>query len=201
MRYAFWATALAGALLASSAVSAEPAHEGGGSPRGAAPPVHYSHPAAPHAAPAPVTHSVVPRSSAPDQFHPAASPRTAVRNYTPTVTRNVKVGTNPQIYKNITNYHINQYHTTVNVTYAAHPGSDRGIWVNNGGVRWYNGYWHDYWNQESWIDWGGHYGFWLSLDGLNVFVYEYSPGVCWYWNGYEWAPWWNPPYTPYYCPY
>jgi len=136
----------------------------------------------------------IPRAAAPDQFHPAATRPVQVSR--PQITRNVTVR-NTQVYRDITNYHINRYHTTVNVAFAAHPGSDHGYWANG----WYHGYWYDYWANQNWTSWGGHTGFWLSLDGLNVFVYEYSPGVCWYWNGYQWVPWYNPPYTPYYCPY
>jgi len=146
-----------------------------------------------------MTRAPVPHT-APDQFHPASTPNKAVHEYTPAVTRNVQLS-RAQTYKDVTAYHINKYHTTINTAYAAHPGSDHGQWATTGGTRWYNGYWHDYWNNEQWTNWGGHYGFWLNLDGLNAFVYEYSPGVCWYWNGYEWSPWWNPPLTPYYCPY
>lgn len=177
-----------GLVLANSPAPAAPSR--GGAPARPAAAPHYQHPAAPHAAPIvrePVAHA------APDQFHPASRP---VREYTPQVTRNVAI-TNHQVYKDITSYHINHYHTTVNVKYAGHPGSDRGYWANG----WYHGYWHDYWANQDWTAWGGHYGFWLNLDGLNAFVYEYSPGVCWYWNGYAWTPWWNPPYTPYECPY
>jgi len=178
------------AALAAAPAAAAPQHA-------SAPATHYTHPAAPHAAPisrAPVPHT------APDKFHPASKPNQPVHEYTPKVTRNVKI-TSSQTYKDVTSYHINKYHTTVNVTYAGHPGSDHGSWRYSGQVRWYDGYWHDYWTNEQWTNWGGHYGFWLNLDGLNFFVYEYSPGVCWYWNGYEWTPWWNPPFTPYYCPY
>jgi hypothetical protein len=189
-------TALAASALILAGAAAAPQSHGGGAH--AAPPMHYSHPAATRSMP--VSHAPVPQRAAPDQFHPAASPHTAVREYTPTTQRNVRV-TNRQAYTNVSNYHINKYHTTVNTAYAAHPGSDHGQWVNADGTRWYNGYWHDYWKNEEWTNWGGHYGFWLNLDGVNDFVYEYSPGVCWYWNGYEWGPWYNPPYTPYECPY
>lgn len=152
--------------------------------------VHYVHPAAPNHMP--VNRDPVPHM-APDQFHPATHP---VVEYHPRTTRDVTIH-DTTVYKDITNYHINQYHTTFNVRYAAHPGSDQGYWANG----WYHGYWHDYWINQPWVSWSGHYGFWLSLDGLNLFVYEYSPGVCWYWNGYAWVPWYNPPYTPYECPY
>jgi len=172
-------------LLSSIPATAQP-NRGGGR---AAP--HYQHPAAPRAAI--VVHQPVPHT-APDQFHPAKQQR--VQEYTPRVTRNVTIG-NAQISHDITNYHINRYHTTVNTAYAGHPGSDRGYWSSG----WYHGYWHDYWQNQDWTNWGGHYGFWLNLDGVNVFAYEYSTGVCWYWNGYQWVPWWNPPYTPYECPY
>jgi hypothetical protein len=153
-------------------------------------PMHYVHPPVAH--PMPIVRQPLPRS-APDQFHPVTQP---VREYTPHTTRNVRID-NPQVFKDITAYHANRYHTTVNVNYAAHPGYDHGYW-NNG---WYHGYWHDYWANQEWTNWSGHYGFWLNLDGLNTFVYEYSPGVCWYYNGFEWLPWYNAPYTPYQCPY
>jgi hypothetical protein len=190
-------------LFCMSPLGAQPQHgQGGGKPAGghqaagpggaARAPVHYQHPAAPQTTQ--VRYHPVPTRPAPDQFHPAATH--PVQVFRPQVTRNVTIR-NPQVYRDINNYHVNEYHTTFNVTYAAHPGSDRGYWGNG----WYHGYWHDYWAQQNWTSWGGHYGFWLALDGLNVFVYEYSPGVCWYWDGSEWAPWYNPPYTPYDCPY
>jgi hypothetical protein len=185
MRLHFRILLAIGLILSSIPATAQPNR--GGRPGGQQ---HYQHPAAPHAAP--VVHQPVPHT-APDQFHPASRP---VQEYTPRVTRNVTINTS-QMYRDVTNYHINRYHTTVNVTYAARPGSDRGYWGNG----WYHGYWHDYWLNQDWTNWGGHYGFWFNLDGVNVFLYEYSPGVCWYWNGYQWLPWWNPPYTPYYCPY
>jgi hypothetical protein len=153
-------------------------------------PPHYVHPAAPtHVT---VNHNPVPHM-APDVFHPATRP---VVEYVPKVQRDVVVHDNT-VYRDITNYHINIYHTTVNIDYASRPGSDGGYWQNG----WYHGYWHDYWSQQPWINWSNHYGFWLDLDGMNVFVYEYSPGVCWYWNGSSWQPWYNPPYTLYECPY
>jgi hypothetical protein len=167
---------------------AQPGHPGPGTVRA---PIHYQHPSAPQQTQ--VRYNPVPLHQAPDQFHPATR---SVQVYQPQVTRNVTIR-NTQVIRDITNYHINRYHTTINVAFAAHRGSDHGYW-NNG---WYHGYWHDYWDNQNWVSWGGHYGFWLALDGLNVFVYEYSPGDCWYWNGYEWVPWYNPPYTPYYCPY
>jgi len=154
--------------------------------------VRYQHPPAPQQAQ--VRYQPVPTRVAPDQFHPAAT--RPVRVSVPQITRNVTIR-NPQIYRDINNYHINQYHTTVNIGFASRPGSDRGYWGNG----WYHGYWHDYWQRQNWTNWGGHYGFWFALDGINVFVYEYSPGVCWYWDGSEYAPWYNPPYTPYDCPY
>ncbi|HXW77533.1 MAG TPA: hypothetical protein VEJ20_08995 [Candidatus Eremiobacteraceae bacterium] len=153
-------------------------------------PPHYTHPPAPNHVP--VTHNPVPHL-APDQFHPASKP---IVEYHPKVNRDVVIH-DTTVYQDITNYHINEYHTTVNVYYAGHPGIDHGYWTNG----WYHGYWHDYWQNQQWMWWSNHYGFWLDLDGMNVFVYEYSPGVCWYWNGYEWLPWYNPPYTPYQCPY
>jgi hypothetical protein len=183
-------------MLLFATLAAQPNHNGGGRPAGggapARAPVHYTHPAAPNQVQ--VQYHPIPRAAAPDQFHPAATRPVQVSR--PQITRNVTVR-NTQVYRDITNYHINRYHTTVNVAFAAHPGSDHGYWANG----WYHGYWYDYWANQNWTSWGGHTGFWLSLDGLNVFVYEYSPGVCWYWNGYQWVPWYNPPYTPYYCPY
>ncbi|MGH7736252.1 MAG: hypothetical protein ACREMP_00020, partial [Candidatus Tyrphobacter sp.] len=88
----------------------------------------------------------------------------------------------------------------VNAYYVRHPGSFGGGWRGYGGNRWYDGYWHNYWGWESWLWWGGHYGFWFPFNGLNVFVYEVSPQVCQYWDGYEWVPYYDPN-TGYYCPY
>lgn len=206
MRLFLLSTCCAAMIFLASPLGAQPNHnQDGGKPAGgrqgapagrqAAGPSaagHYQHPAAPQQRQ--VQYHPVPSRPAPDQFHPATTQR--VTTSRPQVNRNVTIR-NTQVYRDINNYHVNQYHTNVNVGYAAHPGSDRGYYANG----WYHGYWHDYWAQQNWTSWGGHYGFWLALDGLNVFVYEYSPGVCWYWNGYEWAPWYNPPYTSYDCPY
>jgi len=173
-------------LIVASPLGAQPQHGQNKHTR-----THYQHPPAPGQPQ--VHYNPLPTRQAPDQFHPANHP---VQVYRPQVTRNVTIR-NTQVLRDITNYHINRYHTTANVRFAAHPGSDRGYWSNG----WYHGYWHDYWANQNWVSWGGHYGFWLTLDGLNVFVYEYSPGTCWYWNGYQYVPWYNPPYTPYNCPY
>jgi hypothetical protein len=91
---------------------------------------------------------------------------------------------------------------SVNATYARHPSYYGGSrWASYGGHRWYEGYWHHYWDDQGWVWWGGHYGFWLDYDGIEVFVYEDAPGDCWFWNGYGWSPWYDPPWTPYWCPY
>ncbi len=103
----------------------------------------------------------------------------------------------------LSSYHAAHYGgVSVNVSYALHPGGYPGAhWMYYGGHRWYDGYWYNYWGNQPWLWWGGYYGFWIDLDGIQVFVYESSPGECMFWNGYAWTPWYDPPYTPYYCPY
>lgn len=90
---------------------------------------------------------------------------------------------------------------TPNATYArnanAYPGAS---WVYTGGHRWYNGYWHQYWASADWVWYNGFYGFWFPLDGVTVFVYEAAPGVCQYWDGSQWVPYYDPS-TGFYCPY
>jgi hypothetical protein len=104
----------------------------------------------------------------------------------------------PVFYRSVTVYHNAQYQIRLNPYYALHPAFyPHGYW----GAGWYHGYWHGYWAHEPWLWYNGAYGFWLSLAGTEVFVREVAPGVCSYWNGAGWVPWWNPPYTPYYCPY
>jgi hypothetical protein len=85
-----------------------------------------------------------------------------------------------------------------NSNWANHPNQyPNGHW-NNG---WYNGYWHNYWGNENWEWWGGSYGFWLGLAAGEIFVTETQPGVCNYWDGVQWAPWYTQGTTPYQCPY
>jgi hypothetical protein len=89
----------------------------------------------------------------------------------------------------------------VNPTYARHGSSyPGGAWVYNNQGRWYNGYWHNYWSNASWVWFRGYYGFWFPLDGATVFVYEVAPSVCQYWDGSGWVPYYDPD-TGYYCPY
>ncbi len=102
----------------------------------------------------------------------------------------------------VTSYHSSRYHYGVVARYAMHPSYYGGAhWAYYGGHHWYDGYWYNYWANQDWMWWGGYFGFWLDLDGIDVFVYESSPGVCEYWNGFMWVGWYNPPWTPYYCPY
>lgn len=84
--------------------------------------------------------------------------------------------------------------------YARHPNMYPGSWVYAGGYRWYNGYWHSYWASAHWVWFGGFYGFWFPLNSMTVFVSEAAPGVCQYWDGYGWVPYYDPA-TGYYCPY
>jgi hypothetical protein len=94
----------------------------------------------------------------------------------------------PKFYSEVSAYHQTHYGTAVNPAYALHPSE-------------HHGYWHQYWANQPWIRYNGHYGFWLALGATAVFVAETSPGICAYWNGYAWVPYWNPPHTPYHCPY
>ncbi len=91
-------------------------------------------------------------------------------------------------------------HRTVNNYYVRNPEAYGGRWEDEDSGRWYDGYWHNYWDNASWLWWGGHYGFWFPFNGIDVFVYEVSPDVCQYWDGYEWVPYYDPQYG-YYCPY
>ncbi len=102
-----------------------------------------------------------------------------------------------RVYRALSRYHTARYRTMLDVRYARDPAAFHGYW-NDG---WYHGYWHEYWDQESWITFQDHYGFWIDLDGVSTFVYESAPGECMYWNGYVWVPWYDPPETPYGCPY
>lgn len=89
----------------------------------------------------------------------------------------------------------------LNDYYARHPNMyPGGSWSYSRGSRWYNGYWHHYWGGAHWTWFGGFYGFWFPLNAITVFVYEAAPGVCQYWDGYEWVPYYDPD-TGYYCPY
>jgi hypothetical protein len=103
----------------------------------------------------------------------------------------------PKFYSSVSSYHYAHYHTNVNRVYALHPHDYHGYW--KGG--WYHGYWYGYWGAQPWLWYQGYYGFWLAAPTTTIFVAETAPGVCSYWNGYAWVPYWNPPYTPYYCPY
>ena len=159
---------------------------------------HESHPAAAHAAPAP-------RPPAPHAVPGAAIHRTTqrARMHDARDARDLPRGADSAPVDEArgrdeaASDRLNAYRSTLNDDLAAHPGTDHGYWSNG----WYHGYWHEYWNREAWISWHGHYGFWLTFNGLDAFVYEYTPGVCSYWDGTEWVPWWNPPYTPYHCPF
>jgi hypothetical protein len=117
----------------------------------------------------------------------------------PGVTRGIARGkiSNPRFYGGITALH--DAHSTLRLVrqYALHPALYRGYWAGG----WYHGYWHQYWAYQPWAWYNNHYGFWLANNSANVFVVETTPGVCSYWNGFAWVSWWNPPYTPYYCPY
>jgi hypothetical protein len=191
----FSAISLAGIMLLAVPVTAKPAED-----------AHGSLPAAPHAPPAP----------RPPAQHPAPAPRPPAQHAAAAHLSTARVNGHaardahglpsethglpadePQDRAEPASDRLNAYHSTLNEEFAAHPGSDHGYWRNG----WYHGYWHDYWDRERWIVWQGHYGFWLTFNGLNAFVYEYTPGVCSYWDGTEWVPWWNPPYTPYRCPF
>jgi hypothetical protein len=102
----------------------------------------------------------------------------------------------------VSSYHTSRYGAGVDARYASHPSYYGGAqWASSGGGRWYNGYWHRYWGNQDWLWWNSHYGFWLDLNGINVFVYESAPGDCQLWNGYAWISWYDPPFTPYGCPY
>jgi hypothetical protein len=134
-----------------------------------------------HAAP-PVSHSIPP-ARPPQRPQPRPVPNNTVHG-TP-------------YYRGTTHYaHPGAY----NPYYARHPNMYPGSWVYTGGRRWYNGYWHSYWARENWVWFGGFYGFWFPLNFITVFVYEEGPGVCEYWDGYEWVPYYDPD-TGYYCPY
>jgi hypothetical protein len=102
-----------------------------------------------------------------------------------------------RFYSEVRSYH--DLHSTVvlNRVYALHPRYYHGHWAGG----WYHGYWYGFWAGMPWAWYQGNYGFWLTVAAASVFVAETSPGVCSYWNGYAWVPYWNPPYTPYYCPY
>jgi hypothetical protein len=134
-----------------------------------------------HAAP-PVSRSI-PVSRAPEAPQPRPVPNGSIHG-TP-------------YYRGTTHY-VNP--DSYNGYYARHPNMYPGSWVYTGGRRWYNGYWHSYWGRERWVWFGGFYGFWYPLNFLTVFVYEAAPGVCQYWDGYGWVPYYDPA-TGYYCPY
>ena len=103
----------------------------------------------------------------------------------------------PAFYRGVSSYHAAHYHAAVVDRFARYPRLYNGYW--SGG--WYHGYWRSYWIAEPWVTFAGYYGFWLAVGGVSTFVYESGPGVCSYWNGVVWVAWYNPPYTPYYCPY
>jgi hypothetical protein len=100
-------------------------------------------------------------------------------------------------YRDVTRFHDTGSTLRLNREYARYATHYNGYW----GGGWYHGYWHDYWAYQPWVWYNGFYGFWLPVAEVNVFVRETEPGACQYWNGDEWVPWWDPPYTPYYCPY
>jgi len=102
-----------------------------------------------------------------------------------------------RFYSEVSAFHQDRSTIVLNRVYALRPVLYHGYW----GGGWYHGYWHAYWAAQPWFWYGGYYGFWLSVAAASVFVAETAPGVCGYWNGYAWVPYWNPPYTPYYCPY
>jgi len=103
----------------------------------------------------------------------------------------------PHFYSGVSAYHRAHYTASLNKTYALHPHDYHGHYAGG----WYHGYWHEYWAAQPWLWFNGYYGFWLDIPPTVVFVAEMAPGVCVYWNGYAWVPYWDPPYTPYYCPY
>jgi hypothetical protein len=102
-----------------------------------------------------------------------------------------------RVYRSIRAYHYERYHTVVVTRYINHPELYHGYWHDG----WYDGYWHSYWANEPWTWFNGNYGFWFDNGGVSTFVYEESPGVCSYWNGAGWMPWYDPPLSPYPCPY
>jgi hypothetical protein len=105
--------------------------------------------------------------------------------------------TNLKFYRSIEAYHDAQSKIRLNAEYARNPAKFHGYWAGG----WYHGYWHQYWAANEWAWYQGGYGFWLPVYGTTVFLQETSPGVCSYWNGFAWVSWWNPPFTPYTCPY
>lgn len=102
-----------------------------------------------------------------------------------------------RFYGDIHRYHDEHYRTHFDARFARDPRSYHGYW----GGGYYHGYWHGYWENQPWVVYGDHYGFWLNVGGVSTFVTETSPGTCAYWNGEGWVAWYNPPYTPYGCPY
>jgi hypothetical protein len=105
---------------------------------------------------------------------------------------------NSGFYRSVTSVHDRDSVVRINTVYAEHAAFFHGAYWGDG---WYHGYWHSYWAAQPWAWYNGSYGFWLAAAGVNVFLTETSPGVCSYWNGVAWVPYYNPPYTPYYCPY
>jgi hypothetical protein len=105
--------------------------------------------------------------------------------------------TDRSFYRDISSYHDARSTVRIRAEYARYPEHYHGYW----GGGWYHGYFHEYWAYQPWVWYSGYYGFWLPVGGVNVFVRETEPGVCHYWNGDAWVSWWDPPYTPYYCPY
>jgi hypothetical protein len=161
--------------------------------------------------------SIVPAAAIaqrPGSGHPAAHPAFGGWHAAPPISHAVPParlpqGTPPRIAPNRTVHGTPYYQGTthyrnpgtLNAFYARHPNSyPGGAWVYTNGRRWYNGYWHRYWTGAHWTWFRGFYGFWFPLNLLTVFVYEAAPGVCDYWDGYEWIPYYDP-LTGYYCPY
>jgi hypothetical protein len=193
---------------ATSSPAARAAHHAAPVTHHAAPVTHHTAPVTHHVAP--VTHHAAPvtHHAAPVTHH--AAPAAAAPLYHATRTQHAtstQVGTvrlrSTSFVRGVTSYHSGRYHgAALNATYARHPSDYGGShWASYGGHRWYDGYWHNYWTSQDWVWWGGHYGFWLDVDGIEVFVYEYAPGDCQFWNGSGWASWYDAPFTPYYCPY
>ncbi len=167
-------------LLVAPAIAAQQQQHGSGHPSGGSHPAFGSwHSAGGHSTP--ISHGAV---------HP---PQGQTAPIAPNQTRS---GTS--YYRGTTHYSSGQ---ALNASYArdaaSYPG---GAWVYGNGGRWYNGYWHSYWANADWVWFDGFYGFWFPLDGATVFVYESAPGVCEYWDGSEWVPYYDPD-TGYYCPY
>jgi len=161
------------------------------------PPSHQYHSVAPtYRTLAPTYHPVTP-----SYHHTSPSSSSGGSHTTRTMYGSVHMRSSSWV-RGLSSYHQSRYHVSINITFAQHPYHyPNAHWSYYNGHRWWDGYWHYYWIDQDWMWWNGEYGFWLDYDGIDVFVYEYSPGLCRFWDGYEWAPWYDPPWTPYYCPY